>query len=251
MRKFILSASLLTMLASSALAEEALQYRDCRQSEGRLGWFAVSYTIKDGKRTEKSAQDLNKACTRADYEDSRQVAASWGEKSPRLQGQSTDNQRRNTNDRRDDTSNGRQSRDDTSDRRGSRSGSDSSGGRDFGDGRDLGSGRDFGGRGTFGGRGSMNVASRTQGAEESQSSDSGQRPGHRYAKKRVSGSHVDSGRGYYGSRFYGSNSRFYGSYGRFYGSSGRFYGGSNRFYGGSNRFYGRMSVRGPGFRTYR
>ncbi|WP_108518037.1 hypothetical protein [Bradyrhizobium algeriense] len=237
MRKYILSASLLTMLASSALAEEALLYRDCRQSEGRFGWFAVSYTITDGKRTEKSAQDLNKACTRLDYEDSRRAAASWGEKSPRSQGQSTDNQRRNTNDTRDDTSNGRQSRDDTSDRRGSRSGSDSGGGRDFGGGREIGSSRDSGSRSILGGRGGeMNMPSRRPSTEGNQVADSGQRPSFRHGKRK---DHFNSG-----SRF-GSNRRYYGSYGRHYGNGGRFYGSSGRFYGG-------MSVRGPGYyRMYR
>jgi hypothetical protein len=245
MRKYVLSASLLTMLASSALAEEALQYRDCRQSEGRLGWFAVSYTINDGKRTEKSAQDLNKACTRLDYEDSRQVAKSWGEKTPPLQGQSTDNQRRDTSDTRDDTSNGRQSRDDTSDRRGPRSGSDVGGGRDFGGSRDLGSGRDLGSR-TLGSQGGgMNVATSTQSTEGTQN----HRPPARFGR-RNSGSSF--GGGHYGSngRFYGSNRGFYGSSGRFYGSSGRFYGGNRRFYGNSGRFYGnygRMSMAGRGY----
>jgi hypothetical protein len=230
MRKYVLSASLLTMLASSALAEEALQYRDCRQSEGRLGWFAVSYTIDDGKRTEKSAQDLNKACTRVDYEDSRQVAKSWGEKTPPLQGQSTDNQRRDTNDTRDDRSNGRQSRDDTSDRRGSRSGSDG-GGRDFGGSRELGSSRDLGSR-TLGSRGGgTNVATSTQSTEGSQD----HRPSFRKGKRK-SGSSFDS-------RRYASNDRFYGGNRRFYGNSGRFYGSGGRFYGGGGRFYGRMSYR--------
>jgi hypothetical protein len=237
MRKYVLSASLLTMLASSALAEEALQYRDCRQSGGRLGWFAVSYTINDGKRTEKSAQDLNKACTRVDYEDSRQVAKSWGEKTPPLQGQPTDNQRRGTNDTRDDTSNGRQSREDTSDRRGSRSGSDG-GGRDFGGSRDLGSSRDFGSRGTFGSRGGgTNVATNTQRTE----STNEPRPGSR-GYRRKTGSNFGSGASYHGSR-YGSSGRFYGSYRRYYGGGGRFYGSSGRFYGNGGRFYGRMSYR--------
>src|SRR5215211_1922950 len=103
MRKYVLSASLLTMLAPSALAEGALQYRECRQSGGHLGWFAVSYTVQAGQRTQKSAQDLSKACTRADYEQSRQAAATWGEKWPSLQRQTMDNQRQNTN----DASNGR------------------------------------------------------------------------------------------------------------------------------------------------
>jgi hypothetical protein len=239
MRKYILSASLLTMLASSALAEEALLYRDCRQSDGRFGWFAVSYTIQDGKRTEKSAQDLNKACTRVDYEDSRKAAASWGEKSPRLQGQSTDNQRRNTNDTRDETSKGRQSRDDTSDRRGSRSGSDSGGGRDFGGGREIGSSRDSGSsRSILGGRGGeMNMPSRTQSPQGAQTADVG--------RHSIARSHKRD-RGSLGST-YNSYGRYYGS--RYYGS--RYYGGNGGFYGSSPRFYGRMSVRGPGYRMYR
>src|SRR5215211_1786381 len=126
MRKYVLSASLLTMLAPSALAEGALQYRECRQSGDRLGWFAVSYTVQAGQRTQKSAQDLSRARTRADYEQSRQAAATWGEKWPSLQRQTMDNQRQNTNDAsngrqsRDDTSNGRQTRDDTSNGRQSR-----------------------------------------------------------------------------------------------------------------------------------
>jgi hypothetical protein len=240
MRKYILSASLLTMLASSALAEEALLYRDCRQSEGRFGWFAVSYTIKDGQRTEKSAQDLNKACTRADYEDSRQVAASWGEKST-PQGRSTDNERRNTNDTRDDTSKGRPSRDDTSDRRGSRSGSDSGGGRDFGGGREIGSSRDSGSRSILGGRGGeMNMPSRTQSPQGTQTADIGRHSSAR-SHKRDRGTRRST---------YGSYGQFYGSSGRYYGS--RYYGSNGGFYGSSHRFYGRMSVRGPGYyRMYR
>jgi hypothetical protein len=242
MRMYVLSASLLTMLASSALAEEALQYRDCRQSGGGLGWFAVTYTINDGKRTEKSAQELGKACTRLDYEDSRQVARSWGEKTPPLQGQSTDNQRRGTNDTRDD---GRQSREDTSDRRGSRSGSEGGGGRDFGGSRDVGSSRDFGSRGTFSNRGGgPNVATNTQ---STQGTD--HFPAFR-SGKRKSGSSFGSGRygsngRFYGSnrRFYGGGGRFYGGGGRYYGGGGRYYGGGGRFYGGGGRFYGRMSYR--------
>ena len=237
MRKYILSASLLTMLASSALAEEALQYRDCRQSEGRLGWFAVSYTINDGKRTEKSAQDLNKACTRVDYEDSRQVAKSWGEKTPPLQGQSTDNQRRDTNGTRDDTSNGRQSRDDTSDRREPRSGSDSGGGRDFGGSRDIGSGRDFGSRGIGSRAGGTNVATNTQSTEDTRD----RRPGPR-SFRRNTGSRFGSGPSHYGSH-YGSNRQFYGGGGRFYGGG--------RYYGGGGRYYGRMSMGGYGYRRFR
>jgi hypothetical protein len=247
MRKYILSASLLTMLASSALAEEALLYRDCRQSDGGFGWFAVSYTIEDGKRTEKSAHDLKKACTRLDYEDSRQAAASWGEKSPRPQGQSKDNQRRNTNDTRDDTSKGRQSRDDTSDRRGSRSASDSGGGRDFGGGREIGSSRDSGSRSILGGRGGeMNMPSRTQSSQGTQTADVGRHSMARYHKRdRGSlGSTNNSYGRYYGGRYYGS--RYYGS--RYY---GRHYGGNGGFYGSSHRFYGRMSVRGPGYHMYR
>ncbi len=241
MKKYVLSASLWTMLASSAPAEDALQYRDCRQSGGRLSWFAVSYTINDGKRTEKSAQDLNKACTRLDYEDSRQVAKSWGEKSAPLQGQSTDNQRRGTNDTRDD---GRQSRDDTSDRRGSRGGSDGGGGRDFGGSRDLGSSRDFGNR-TLGSRGGgPNVATNTQSTEGSRDPRPSFRGGGRRGSGSGSGRYGSSGRFYGGSgRFYGGSGRFYGGGGRFYGGGGRFYGGSGRFYGNSGRFYGRMSYR--------
>jgi hypothetical protein len=79
MKKYVLSASLSIMLASSAPAEGALQSRECRQSEGRLGRFAVSYTItiKDRERTEKSARDLDQACTRADCEEAPTVIAGF------------------------------------------------------------------------------------------------------------------------------------------------------------------------------
>jgi len=90
MKQFFLSASALALLTSSALADVSQTYQECRQSEGRLGWFLVTYTVHPkpaptGHRIPTSSEDLKQSCTAADYEDSREAGARWGEHWPSLQ----------------------------------------------------------------------------------------------------------------------------------------------------------------------
>jgi hypothetical protein len=151
MKKYFLSASLMTLLASNAQAAAGKEYLECRPSGGRLAWVAVTYTISGGQRIKTSTKNMNKSCTAADYEQSRQDAAKFGEKWPSLERQTTD------------TSNGRPDRSsygEFADRgfgdRGSRP--DVIAHNKVGAGREQGNfggrGGDFGGRGAdFGGRG--------------------------------------------------------------------------------------------------
>lgn len=86
MKKFVLSA-LMTLVASSAFANTTptKTFQECRQSDGRLGWFLVTYDVYSDRRDPTGAEDLNQACTAGDYEASRQMAAQWGEAWPPLQ----------------------------------------------------------------------------------------------------------------------------------------------------------------------
>jgi hypothetical protein len=87
MKKFLLSAGFVALLASSAHGAPMYQtVQQCRQDENRLGWFNVTYTIQPGGAREATdAQDLNRNCTAADYQQSARVAARWGEVWPALQ----------------------------------------------------------------------------------------------------------------------------------------------------------------------
>ncbi len=87
MKKFLLSAGFVALLASSASGAPMYQtVQQCRQDEDRLGWFNVTYTIQPGGAREATdAQDLNRNCTAADYQQSARVAAQWGEVWPALQ----------------------------------------------------------------------------------------------------------------------------------------------------------------------
>src|SRR5262249_52137844 len=93
MKKYFLSATVLTFLIStSALADVTQSYQECRQAEGRLGWFLVTYTVypqpaPTGHRIPTAVEDMKQACTAADYEQSRQAGAMWGESWPALQAQ--------------------------------------------------------------------------------------------------------------------------------------------------------------------
>ncbi len=91
MKKFLLSAGFVALLASSAYGAPMYQtVQQCRQDEDRLGWFNVTYTIQPGGAREATdAQDLNRNCTAADYQQSARMAARWGEIWPALPVQAT------------------------------------------------------------------------------------------------------------------------------------------------------------------
>jgi hypothetical protein len=95
MKKLFLSAGVSALLATSALADVTQSYQECRQSNGRLGWFVVTYTVypkpaPTGHRIPTSTEDMKQSCSAADYEDSRQAAANWGENWPSLPSQPAD-----------------------------------------------------------------------------------------------------------------------------------------------------------------
>src|SRR5262249_47449929 len=78
-------ASFISLLASNAFADTTQTFEECRQSEGKLEWYLVTYTVpSNGQREPTEAEDLNQACTAADYERSRQAAARFGDVRPPL-----------------------------------------------------------------------------------------------------------------------------------------------------------------------
>src|SRR5262249_1031297 len=93
MKKYLLWATVLTFLTSTTvLADVTQSYQECRQAEGLLGWFLVTYTVypqpaPTGHRIPTAVEDMKQACTTADYEQSRQAGAMWGENWPALQSQ--------------------------------------------------------------------------------------------------------------------------------------------------------------------
>src|SRR5262245_11846316 len=86
-KTFILSAALTTLLVSSALAQATQSFQECRQSEaGGLRWYLVTYSVaQNAQREATQMDDLGQACTAADYERSRQLAAQYGDVWPPLQ----------------------------------------------------------------------------------------------------------------------------------------------------------------------
>src|SRR5439155_11564861 len=79
MKKLLLSAGFATLLASTALAQTSQTFNECRQIDGALHWFLVTYSMFEepaptGHRIPTEVQDTGTPCTAADYEQSRQYA---------------------------------------------------------------------------------------------------------------------------------------------------------------------------------
>src|SRR5438128_80687 len=92
MKKLLLSAGFATLLASTALAQTSQTFNECRQIDGALHWFLVTYTMFEepaptGHRVPTEVQDTGAPCAAADYEQSRQYALMWGENWPLLEPQ--------------------------------------------------------------------------------------------------------------------------------------------------------------------
>jgi len=88
MKKLMLSVGFAVLLATSSLAQGKSQSsNECRQMDGELHWFAVTYLVyeEQAHRVPTDVQDSGTPCTVADYEQSRTQASRWGEIWPALQ----------------------------------------------------------------------------------------------------------------------------------------------------------------------